>query len=819
MQLCKQNMKIHRFKSISISKAYKDYSRTSLIYSIAVLFFLIVTMIIADAVRLSFDFIDDLSNFAWLFFLAIVFFGVVILGRKSTKKCLNTAKGPLLFFFDVLYLGGYVALAIVYHYWVLTRKMENHQILFIGFELCAYHFMILSTMSHSWIHLMSILAMNVADIVLGLLLFPDSTKSWIITMGVVILVEFYLIYIQEIHKRKHFENTFELQESLVIWKDLLLNLPEGVLLFDRKQQLKFLNFSIKNIFQIQKEPNYVLDVPLQRIVFPQAKRTHRISTFKTIAKKTEKNEVDMLYAELAAANDLKELIETVFNKWEDLSNLIFEYTKAFQFTGTLEPQKGEPTDSKRGFDIKVAFKEFDGRIHCLVTLSDITDTTKVQTLKQNLVKKDKMLASVSHELRTPLNGNINFIQAAIDYPTVPENIKELYLIPALRCGKYLLSLINDILDMSQIQNDSLRLVPFSKKLVSTIQEAMQLIEIQAKKKKLYLDLVLPYPTFNPSITTDHNRVIQILANLLSNSLKFTFKGGIKVIVTPEQDGRVYEIAVEDTGIGIKDENKGKLFKEFGKLDLGAENTLNAQGVGLGLMISNSLAAMLGQKEQDGMKSLFGLGFESEFGKGSKFFFKLADQADPVIMSRDSVALQTIPTEGDAVGKYDNYKKGQFFVWREGDKSRRTSSNTDVPTCKCAQILIADDDSFNLTALETILSSLQYTSLSCYNGREVIDEMMNRIKNPCSDDCKPFTMILLDMNMGVMNGYQTAKELNIIFAKFPNSRCPIIGCSGNSQKDEIKSAMACGLDDYCVKPINKSVIKQLCNKFVEVSTEM
>jgi CheY-like chemotaxis protein len=303
-----------------------------------------------------------------------------------------------------------------------------------------------------------------------------------------------------------------------------------------------------------------------------------------------------------------------------------------------------------------------------------------------------------------------------------------------------------------------------------------------------------------------------MANLLSNALKFTFKGGITLEIFPENH-RIYRFTIADTGVGIKDEDKGKLFKEFGKLDMGKDNTMNSQGVGLGLMISNQLALMLGPKIFKGTTlghlEEKGIWFESEYQKGTKFHFRIADQNEAKSdQAATKVISATIPTEGEAIKDYGTYKKSSYFGWR-GSTLTSTAENI----CKCPMVLVADDDGFNLSAMEAIFGSLKISVVSVYNGAEVLEEVKNRMKNPCSSDCKPFSIIFLDMNMAIMDGYTTAENLQAMFQDNPNLRCPIVGCSGNSQPTEIQAALDAGADDYCVKPINKNTINELCKKYM------
>jgi CheY-like chemotaxis protein len=347
-----------------------------------------------------------------------------------------------------------------------------------------------------------------------------------------------------------------------------------------------------------------------------------------------------------------------------------------------------------------------------------------------------------------------------------------------------------------------------------MKEAMELIEIQAKKKKIELRIILPHPSWDVSILTDHNRLIQIIINLLSNALKFTFKGSISLAVA-NTGPNVYQFSIADTGIGIKEEDKAKLFKEFTKLDHGRER--NEGGVGLGLVISNSLAKILGPEEGEKKK---GIWFSSEEGKGSTFFFSILDQTKEVLTlgrvgNNTSQSLISVPSEKDGPLPDTSFKEFEYAPHSKLQHSLISMNCLNI--CTCPEILIVDDDGFCVGALETVLHQLGHTTLSAFNAPQALEELAYRIENPCGKHCKPFKLIFLDTQMPIMNGFECARGISKIFKKHPNYQAPIVGCSGNAEADDISYALKFGFDDYCVKPINKGMIELICTKYANVNT--
>ena len=287
------------------------------------------------------------------------------------------------------------------------------------------------------------------------------------------------------------------------------------------------------------------------------------------------------------------------------------------------------------FHIVTTFKE---KTALVLIFSDITEHKLVAVLQENNDYKNRLLASVTHELRTPLNASINFTQAAIEAHDLPAKIGEQFLLPALRSNQLLLHLINDILDFSQISANKFRLTYETLDITKTLDECLSLIKIQADRKGLVLSSDYQFEGAISNFCTDHNRLRQIVLNLLSNALKFTITGGIKLrakILTVEEvasaaaaiissesktgeeklkkveiDGektpseilyfkkerskkarsillnfrRVLHVEVSDTGIGIPAEDQKRLFRFFEKIELGKFSSLNKEGVGLGLAI-------------------------------------------------------------------------------------------------------------------------------------------------------------------------------------------------------------------------------------------
>ncbi len=249
-------------------------------------------------------------------------------------------------------------------------------------------------------------------------------------------------------------------------------------------------------------------------------------------------------------------------------------------------------------------------------IRDITERKKAEETRlenERLVAADKakseFLANMSHELRTPLNSILGFSEILKGGLAGKLDEKQEHFIDNIfTSGTFLLSLINDILDLSKIEAGKIELVPEKMSVPVTIKETLSLIKEKASKHNVLLKT-----EFDPElefIEADKQRFKQILFNLLSNALKFSKEEGGTVTITAKKEGDMAKISVSDTGIGIREENVGKLFQKFEQLESGISQKYG--GTGLGLAITKQLIEMHGGN----------IRAESKFGEGSTFIFVL-----------------------------------------------------------------------------------------------------------------------------------------------------------------------------------------------------
>ena len=370
--------------------------------------------------------------------------------------------------------------------------------------------------------------------------------------------------------------------------------------------------------------------------------------------------------------------------------------------------------------------------------------------------KSDFLANMSHEIRTPINAVLGMNEIAI------RECKDDSIIPYLNdiqsAGKTLLYIINDILDFSKIEAGKIDIVEADYELAALINDVKNLVEVRAVEKKL--ELVLDVDQELPSVLNgDENRIRQILVNILNNAVKYTAKGRVEFKISSEllsDDTIILEIAVSDTGMGIKEEDIPALFDSFSRVD--EKKNKGIEGTGLGLAITKRLVDMM-----DGTIEV-----ESVYGEGSTFKIRIPQK----IVNREAIGSlkkqnNTIEVQKSANGHID-------------------ASNIDI--------LVVDDIRLNLTVAKGLLKPTNAKVDVCNSGAECLEKIVD----------KHYNIILLDHMMPNMDGIETihrAKEL-------ANSKCKdsvFIALTANAISGVKEMYLAEGFDDYLSKPI---VLKHL-----------
>jgi PAS domain S-box-containing protein len=339
------------------------------------------------------------------------------------------------------------------------------------------------------------------------------------------------------------------------------------------------------------------------------------------------------------------------------------------------------------------------------------DSARAIAEKSSLTKSE-FLANMSHELRTPLNSVIGFSEVLQDQLFGPINPKQQeYVGNIITSGRHLLSLINDILDLSKVEAGKMGLDLDTFALSDTLGASMNILRERALKSGLELHLDLD-PRADVLVMADQRKLKQILFNLLSNAVKFTPTAG-SVQLSAVRDGNFLEITVADSGIGIREEDIPKLFQAFTQLE--SAYTKGFEGTGLGLALTRQLVEMHGGR----------IWVKSEFGKGSRFSFTIPISQGPI--AREPVACRP---DGVLPGPGNN------------------------------TVLVIEDDTLTLAALEVALQRKGYRVLRASNGQEGVE--MAKVDTP--------DLIVLDLVMPGLNGFDVADRLR---QENPGPEIPIL----------------------------------------------
>ena len=371
--------------------------------------------------------------------------------------------------------------------------------------------------------------------------------------------------------------------------------------------------------------------------------------------------------------------------------------------------------------------------------------------------KSRFLANMSHELRTPMTSIIGFSESLMNDDPHLAAEQRAAVETIRRNGYYLLELINDILDLSKIEADKMRIERVECLLTQLVREVVELMSPRAAEKKLTLRV--EYRSAVPqSIETDPTRLRQVLINLLGNAIKFTQRGEVRLIVgiDLEAEGSPLRFDVVDTGIGISTEQMAVLFQPFTQAD--ASTTRQFGGTGLGLSISRRLAQMLGGE----------ITVASRAGQGSTFTLRTA------IGDRTGVPYITPQTT--------SWPGGRAAV--EGQASR----------LEC-RILLAEDGPDNQRLIAHLLRRAGATVEVVENGRQAVAAALGAQPLP-----RPFDIILMDMQMPVMDGYTAVRQL-----RESGYTGPIVALTANAMAGDREKCLDAGCDDYAVKPIDRAVL--------------
>jgi signal transduction histidine kinase len=388
----------------------------------------------------------------------------------------------------------------------------------------------------------------------------------------------------------------------------------------------------------------------------------------------------------------------------------------------------------------------------------VASNTELVSLNRKLEEvtraKTEFLAYMSHEIRTPMNGVLGMTTLLRDTPLSAAQIE---LVETIRnSGDSLLTIVNDILDFSKVEAGRIDLEARPFHLWQSIEDAMKVLAPRASEKGL--DLVLHIDPGVPQVVVgDVTRLRQVLLNLLSNAIKFTERGSVTLSAETEARRTSGEIglhfAVGDTGVGIPADRMDRLFKPFAQIDSSTSREFG--GTGLGLVISKRLAELMGGD----------ISVESEPGHGSTFHFSIT-----------VVPGSTAPAAVDA----------------GTDRTADASFAKRWPL----RLLLADDNVINQRVGVGLLKRLGYTVDVAANGAQVLLAL----------DTHVYDVILLDVHMPDMDGYETARRIRAKWPANEPGRPRMIATTASAMQSDRDRCLEAGMDDYVSKPMQVEMLQ-------------
>jgi len=474
----------------------------------------------------------------------------------------------------------------------------------------------------------------------------------------------------------------------------------------------------------------------------------------------------------------------IFHKSEEVIKKTQEIND--EYSSTLKPgfetfvhdfSKGKKVIDREWTYVRKDGSEFSGRlilskitnshnevVGYLGLVEDVTSKNIAKELErlarielENLVKsKAEFLANMSHEIRTPMNGLLGMMQMLAETDLNIEQKKMLNI--SKECGDGLLTILNDVLDLSKIDSGKLLLEEVNFDLNRCIEDIVTLSRFKVESSKIHINFK-PIQNTNTWFISDVIRIKQIVTNYLSNAIKFTEKGNVTVSIEIEEsksDISLVRILVTDTGIGIEKNIIETLFQDFTQAD--ASTTRKYGGTGLGLSICSKLAKLMGGE----------VFVKSIVGDGSTFGVSL-----PMKIGKKIAAINE---KQETAEELANFSKKYPH-----------------------KLLLAEDNGINQKLAKLVFKKLGYECDIVSNGKEAVDILNNN----------QYSIIFMDMQMPVMDGL---KATEIIVDKYGKEANNIVAITANAFNEDKEKCLKAGMTDFISKPINQNEIKRVLKKY-------
>ncbi|MCF8168961.1 MAG: response regulator [Rhodoferax sp.] len=385
--------------------------------------------------------------------------------------------------------------------------------------------------------------------------------------------------------------------------------------------------------------------------------------------------------------------------------------------------------------------------------------------------KSRFLATMSHEIRTPMNGILGMAQV-LTMPGIGASERMDYASTIVSSGQTLLTLLNDILDLSRVEAGSITLESVALEPLALVTQTVALFAEPARKASLVIRCHWA-GTADARYLGDPYRLRQMLSNLVGNAIKFTARGHIEIEAREQsrsEHGALLEFAVRDTGVGIAPDKLPLLFQSFSQAD--SSTTRQYGGSGLGLSIVRNLAELMGG----------GVGVQSEPGKGSCFWF--------------SAQLGLLPTA--AHGSWPSMPL---------EAAQPAVASATKPLQLAGRVLVAEDNPVNQLIIQTLLRKQGLQVKLVADGQQALDVLTTHRAS------EPFDLVLMDLHMPVMDGCTAVARVRAWEEQTGQARIPIVALTAGAFEDDRQQSLSAGMNEFLTKPIAMAELQAMLARWL------
>ncbi|MBO4321054.1 MAG: response regulator [Treponema sp.] len=405
---------------------------------------------------------------------------------------------------------------------------------------------------------------------------------------------------------------------------------------------------------------------------------------------------------------------------------------------------------------------------------------EIQDLRENADRQNSLksmfLANMSHEIRTPMNAIVGMSELAMDFDLPPSKKNTIRQIRS--SGIALVGIINDILDFSKIESGKMEIVCDDYDLLKMLYDVGNVCLVKLQGKKVDLKIKID-PSLPSEVSGDDLRIRQVLINLTGNAVKFTDTGSVTISAEKGEKEGTIRFSVTDTGIGIKKDDLEKIFAEFQQVDMKMNRSKG--GTGLGLSISKNLVRLMGGS----------LSVESEYGKGSVFYFDIPQQSVSDISTGEKYPDVFTLEQSNGISMSELNRPEIAGLFADSDELEKIS-------CPDAKVLIVDDNELNIEVAQGFLEKFNVVPDTALSGLETLEKL---------EQGKKYHIIFMDHQMPVMDGVEVLKKIRSMEAEGKSFRadsekapCTVIAFTANAVSESVKMFMDSGFNGFIAKPV-------------------